>query len=111
MIDRGVKCCYFDIHFCVFLILFLVLPAASSASCCKNSDVLPVLDASKSREMSAEFSGPGDFSLEGNQLSGPELPFFNFSCMSIATNNFSEENKLGQGGFGPVYKVKNASII
>ncbi|KAJ1434825.1 S-locus glycoprotein domain [Sesbania bispinosa] len=82
------------------------LPTVSSASCCKNSDVLPVFDATKSREVSAEFSGSADLSLEGNQLSGPELPFFNFSCMSIATNNFSEENKLGQGGFGPVYKGK-----
>jgi hypothetical protein len=90
-----------------FLILFfIVLPAVSSASCCKNTDVLPVYDARKSREMSAEISGPVELGLEGNQLSGSELPFYNFSCMSLATNNFSEENKLGQGGFGPVYKVK-----
>uniref|UniRef100_A0A0R0FWT7 Receptor-like serine/threonine-protein kinase n=1 Tax=Glycine max TaxID=3847 RepID=A0A0R0FWT7_SOYBN len=78
----------------------------SSVSCCKSSDALPVFDANKSREMSAEFSGSADLSLEGNQLSGPEFPVFNFSCISIATNNFSEENKLGQGGFGPVYKGK-----
>jgi serine/threonine protein kinase len=56
--------------------------------------------------MSAEISGPVELGLEGNQLSGAELPFYNFSCMSLATNNFSEENKLGQGGFGPVYKGK-----
>ncbi|XP_027361433.1 G-type lectin S-receptor-like serine/threonine-protein kinase B120 [Abrus precatorius] len=88
-----------------------VLPTVSSASCCKNSDVLPVFDASKSRDMSAEFSGSADLSLEGNQLSGPEFPLFNFSCISIATDNFSEENKLGQGGFGPVYKVKMLPFI
>ncbi|KAG5104592.1 hypothetical protein JHK82_041562 [Glycine max] len=82
-----------------------VLPTVSSVSCCKSSDALPVFDANKSREMSAEFSGSADLSLEGNQLSGPEFPVFNFSCISIATNNFSEENKLGQGGFGPVYKA------
>ncbi|XP_052734868.1 G-type lectin S-receptor-like serine/threonine-protein kinase B120 isoform X3 [Vigna angularis] len=84
----------------------LVLPTVSSASCCKNSDVLPVYDGSRSRDMSAEFSGSADHSLEGSQLSGPEFPLFNFSCISIATNNFSEENKLGKGGFGPVYKGK-----
>ncbi|CAJ2648784.1 unnamed protein product [Trifolium pratense] len=83
-----------------------VLPIVSSASCCNDSDVLPVLDARKSTEMSAEISGPVELGLEGNQLSGAELPFYNFSCMSVATNNFSEENKLGQGGFGPVYKGK-----
>ncbi|XP_039020153.1 G-type lectin S-receptor-like serine/threonine-protein kinase RKS1 isoform X9 [Hibiscus syriacus] len=33
-----------------------------------------------------------------------DLPFFDFSAISAATNNFSSDNKLGQGGFGPVYK-------
>ncbi|CAK9312162.1 unnamed protein product [Citrullus colocynthis] len=30
--------------------------------------------------------------------------FFELSTLQIATNFFSEENKLGNGGFGPVYK-------
>lgn len=34
-----------------------------------------------------------------------ELPLFSFKSVSAATENFSAENKLGQGGFGPVYKV------
>lgn len=34
-----------------------------------------------------------------------ELPLFCFASVSAATGNFSEDNKLGQGGFGPVYKV------
>ncbi|PON62127.1 Serine/threonine protein kinase [Trema orientale] len=33
-----------------------------------------------------------------------ELPLFSFSTIETATEFFSEENKLGQGGFGPVYK-------
>ena len=34
-----------------------------------------------------------------------ELPMLSFSSIATATNNFSDENKLGEGGFGPVYKV------
>lgn len=34
-----------------------------------------------------------------------ELPLFDFNTITTATNNFSKENKLGQGGFGTVYKV------
>lgn len=34
-----------------------------------------------------------------------ELPFFSFSQICKLTNNFSIDNKLGEGGFGPVYKV------
>ncbi|KAI3800316.1 hypothetical protein L1987_28403 [Smallanthus sonchifolius] len=35
-----------------------------------------------------------------------EMNFFNLSTMQVATNNFSLENKLGEGGFGPVYRGK-----
>ncbi|XP_010927986.1 G-type lectin S-receptor-like serine/threonine-protein kinase At4g27290 [Elaeis guineensis] len=35
-----------------------------------------------------------------------ELPSFDLGTIIAATNNFSIENKLGQGGFGPVYKGK-----
>ncbi|XVE50437.1 hypothetical protein DITRI_Ditri01bG0162400 [Diplodiscus trichospermus] len=35
-----------------------------------------------------------------------EIPLFSFSSVSAATNNFSISNKLGEGGFGPVYKGK-----
>ncbi|XP_028800885.1 G-type lectin S-receptor-like serine/threonine-protein kinase SD1-1 [Neltuma alba] len=30
-----------------------------------------------------------------------ELPFYNFDIKACATDNFSIDNKLGQGGFGP----------
>ena len=29
----------------------------------------------------------------------------NLKVYSASTSNFASENKLGQGGFGPVYKV------
>lgn len=34
-----------------------------------------------------------------------ELPLFEFERIAKATNNFSYNNKLGEGGFGPVYMV------
>ncbi|KAK4421545.1 G-type lectin S-receptor-like serine/threonine-protein kinase [Sesamum alatum] len=34
----------------------------------------------------------------------PDLPFFDLSVILKATNHFSDNNKLGEGGFGPVYK-------
>ncbi|QHO11783.1 hypothetical protein HN51_069501 [Arachis hypogaea] len=33
-----------------------------------------------------------------------ELPMFDFDTLMMATNNFSQDNKLGEGGFGSVYR-------
>ncbi|KAL5548122.1 hypothetical protein UlMin_003353 [Ulmus minor] len=33
-----------------------------------------------------------------------ELPLFDLATIAAATNNFSPENMIGSGGFGPVYK-------
>ncbi|KAJ1276175.1 hypothetical protein BS78_05G194000 [Paspalum vaginatum] len=40
----------------------------------------------------------------GQEGRSSEFTIYDFSQVLEATNNFSEENKLGQGGFGPVYK-------
>ncbi|WMV27257.1 hypothetical protein MTR67_020642 [Solanum verrucosum] len=32
-----------------------------------------------------------------------ELPLFSLSTITRATNNFSVNNKIGEGGFGPVF--------
>uniref|UniRef100_A0A7N2MBU7 Cysteine-rich receptor-like protein kinase 10 n=1 Tax=Quercus lobata TaxID=97700 RepID=A0A7N2MBU7_QUELO len=42
---------------------------------------------------------------EGGDKSSESL-LMGLSTLKVATRNFSEENKLGEGGFGPVYKGK-----
>ncbi|KAG8072085.1 hypothetical protein GUJ93_ZPchr0006g42999 [Zizania palustris] len=37
-------------------------------------------------------------------LSNSDLPIMDLSSVYEATNHFSKENKLGEGGFGPVYR-------
>ncbi|CDY62911.1 BnaC01g41140D [Brassica napus] len=39
-----------------------------------------------------------------NKTDDLELPLMDFEAVAIATDNFSNANKLGQGGFGIVYK-------
>ena len=43
--------------------------------------------------------------MENTGREGHNLKIFSFSSIMAATNDFSSENKLGKGGFGPVYKV------
>ncbi|KAK4485148.1 hypothetical protein RD792_007761, partial [Penstemon davidsonii] len=43
---------------------------------------------------------------EEPQETGTELAMFSFNYVASTTGNFSDENKLGQGGFGHVYKGK-----
>ncbi|KAM1112644.1 hypothetical protein EV1_045124 [Malus domestica] len=41
---------------------------------------------------------------EFKEEEGIDVPFFDMQTILDATDNFSNENKLGQGGYGPVYK-------
>jgi hypothetical protein len=49
--------------------------------------------------------------LEGNSeddiqnIATQEQRTFSYETLVAATNNFNVHNKLGEGGFGPVYKV------
>ncbi|KAI3698781.1 hypothetical protein L2E82_42604 [Cichorium intybus] len=42
--------------------------------------------------------------LSAEDRKGIDVPFIEFRTILSATDNFSPVNKLGQGGFGPVYK-------
>ena len=39
-------------------------------------------------------------------LASAESKLFDLSILREATDNFSDANTLGEGGFGPVYKVR-----
>ena len=40
-----------------------------------------------------------------------ELPIFDLMSIVNATDNFSRNNKLGEGGFGPVHKVRRTKVV
>ncbi|KAL5579209.1 hypothetical protein UlMin_011651 [Ulmus minor] len=46
----------------------------------------------------------GTIELEENRTNPDQLPFFHLNAIAEATKNFSLNNKLGEGGFGTVYK-------
>ncbi|KAK1439560.1 hypothetical protein QVD17_05380 [Tagetes erecta] len=61
------------------------------------------------RKRNQKKSGMTSFVIRENNVANDkkedwELPLFDFYTIASATNNFSDECKLGEGGFGPVYK-------
>ena len=47
----------------------------------------------------------------GNDIDGSDSLFLDLSTLRIATANFNEFNKIGEGGFGTVYKVREFSFF
>lgn len=43
--------------------------------------------------------------IDANENNTEDLPLFDFRTIAKATNNFSSNYKLGEGGFGSVFKV------
>lgn len=43
---------------------------------------------------------------ESDVAKNADLPFFSLSTILKATDDFAHKNKLGEGGFGPVYRVR-----
>ncbi|RVW91439.1 G-type lectin S-receptor-like serine/threonine-protein kinase [Vitis vinifera] len=60
--------------------------------------------------MAASESGYMEHNTEGGETNEGrehlEIPLFDLDTLLNTTNNFSSDNKLGDGGFGPVYKAK-----
>ncbi|CAL5411096.1 unnamed protein product [Camellia sinensis] len=66
----------------------------------KSNEMLPF------KKQSPKYSTKVSFEDNLNQVKLEELPLFKFEKLAIATDEFNWTNKLGQGGFGPVYKGK-----
>jgi hypothetical protein len=47
---------------------------------------------------------------QGSSNQDCDLPSFDVETIQGATANFSVHNKIGQGGFGPVYMVNQISV-
>jgi hypothetical protein len=68
----------------------------------KNNKAFPLFDQGGSLE---NHTSTDNVIGEMSQVKLQELLKFDFEKLATATNNFHSSNKLGQGGFGPVYKV------
>ncbi|XP_074567356.1 cysteine-rich receptor-like protein kinase 25 [Curcuma longa] len=84
-------------------ILFIVIPAAAAVLlflcaifiCCRRTKATMPRWKPLSQKLNNKHQA---------EIRGAESLLFDLESIRIATDNFSDANKLGQGGFGPVYK-------
>lgn len=86
LLDLKIKNCFGNIYFCKLHYQFPFDKLALNS--------LPYLGEAKVED----------------EIKHVESSLFDFDTIRIGTNNFSDANKLGQGGFGPVYKVNIALL-
>ncbi|XP_071920064.1 G-type lectin S-receptor-like serine/threonine-protein kinase At4g27290 [Coffea arabica] len=70
-----------------------------------SEDLLSYDFDSSNSETDSETKNAND--VRQGKKGGLILPFFSYASVCTATNNFSAGNKIGEGGFGPVYKGKS----
>ncbi|KAG5234836.1 G-type lectin S-receptor serine/threonine-protein kinase [Salix suchowensis] len=80
----------------LFLIVFLV--------CCFIRKKKKASDRNRSFLSSPKYLGNSSINEFDEGRTNSDLPLFDLSAIAAATDNFSDANKLGEGGFGSVYK-------
>ncbi|KAL0290405.1 UNVERIFIED_CONTAM: Cysteine-rich receptor-like protein kinase [Sesamum angustifolium] len=83
---------------------------AIDAACFLRYSDTPFFADNQTLDITPFLRGGGNI-LGATELQGPNI--YSYKDLKATTNNFSEENKLGEGGFGDVYKatLKNGNII
>ncbi|XP_059284956.1 G-type lectin S-receptor-like serine/threonine-protein kinase At4g27290 [Lycium ferocissimum] len=88
-------------------VLFWILPLSAGVILV----ILSMLIYHRRRKKASELKKKGRSGRNGNYSMGYsscaeefEIPLFDLSTIMKATNNFSIDRKIGEGGFGPVYK-------
>ncbi|KAJ0983411.1 hypothetical protein J5N97_011666 [Dioscorea zingiberensis] len=71
-----------------------------SFSCSLRFELYPILPP----PLPPPPKSPNPTDNDDTDLTSGETKWFELSTLREATDNFSDQNKLGQGGFGPVYK-------
>ncbi|KAH7686135.1 Non-specific serine/threonine protein kinase protein [Dioscorea alata] len=69
-----------------------------------RGDLAPQGDSCKNCLINARNNIEEDCKNKTQAIECNELPFMDLAIIQVATRDFADENKLGEGGFGPVYK-------